>query len=90
MRSTGSTRKFVSGSSGASCLAMARTDGNRPPDRVDAEDVVAVPEEVDEIAPAAAAGIDDTHAGRDSSTQELIEEVDVDLAELGARHAPPA
>ena len=62
---------------------MARTKADRPWIGVDAGDVVAVPEEVDEIAAAAAARVDDAHAGCDPSTKELIEEIDIDLAELG-------
>ena len=50
--------------------------------RVGAVDFVAFPEEVDEVPSAAAAGVDDTHSGRDAPLEELVEEVDVDLAEL--------
>ena len=52
---------------------------------VDAEDLEAVPEEVDEVAAAAAAGVEDAHARRDASAEQLIEDVDVDLAELGLK-----
>ena len=48
-------------------------------------DVVAASEEVDEVATAAAAGIDDVHAGCDAPAQELVEQVDVDVAELHAQ-----
>jgi len=49
---------------------------------VGGEDLVAFAEEVDEIASGTAAGIEDTHAGHDVAAQDLVEEVDVDLAEL--------
>jgi len=37
---------------------------------------------MDEIATVAAAGVQDAHGGGDVAAQELIEDVDVDLAEL--------
>ena len=40
-------------------------------------------QEIHKIASEAAAGVEDAHAGRDAAAEELIEEVDVDLAELG-------
>jgi hypothetical protein len=49
---------------------------------IGAEDLVAFAEEVDEIPPRAAAGVEDSHAGHDVVAENLIEEVDVDLAEL--------
>jgi hypothetical protein len=49
---------------------------------IGAEDLVAFAEEVDEIAPRAASGVEDSHAGHDVVAKDLIEEVDVDLAEL--------
>jgi hypothetical protein len=49
---------------------------------IGAEDLVAFAEEVDEIAPGAAARVEDSHAGHDVVAKDLIEEVDVDLAEL--------
>ena len=49
---------------------------------VGGEDLVAFAEEVDEIATGAAAGVEDTHAGVDVAAEELVEEVDVDVAEL--------
>ena len=39
-------------------------------------------QKVNEIAPATAAGVEDTHAGRDAATEYLVEEIDVDLSEL--------
>jgi hypothetical protein len=49
---------------------------------VDSEDLVAFAEEIDEIAAGAAAGIEDTHAGDDVAAEEMVEEIDVDKAEL--------
>ena len=49
---------------------------------VAAGDVVPFAQQVDEVAPAAAAGIDDPHAPGDPAAQELVEYVDVDVAEL--------
>src|SRR5213078_4576708 len=60
--------------------AADRVDGARV--GVGAADGVAFAEEVDEVAAAAAAGVEDAHAGRDAAAQELIEQVDVDAAEL--------
>jgi len=45
-------------------------------------DLVVFAEEVDEIAAVAAAGVEDVHSGSDSAAEDLIEEVDVDGAEL--------
>ena len=44
--------------------------------------VVALAQQIDEIAAAAAAGVEHAHAGRDAAAQQLIEHVDVDVAEL--------
>ena len=49
---------------------------------VDGEDLAAFAEQVDEVAAVAASGIDNGHAGLDVAAQDLIEDVDVDLAEL--------
>ena len=46
-------------------------------------DVEAFAQEVHEIATAAAAGIEHAHARPDAAAQQLIEQVDVDVAELG-------
>ena len=46
------------------------------------KDFVAFIEKVNEIAAPAAAGVEDAHAGGDVAAKELVEEVDVDLAEL--------
>jgi hypothetical protein len=64
-----------SGGEGAGLL-----DGGRV--MVDSEDLVAFAEEIDEIAAGAAAGIEDTHAGDDVAAEEMVEEIDVDEAEL--------
>jgi hypothetical protein len=49
---------------------------------VSGEHVVAVLEQIDKVAPAAAAGVENAHATTDASAQKLIEQVDVDVAEL--------
>ncbi len=49
---------------------------------IDAEDLVSLAQKVDEVATEATAGIEDAHAGRYAAALELIEEVDVDGAEL--------
>ena len=49
---------------------------------IGAEDVVALAQQVDEIAAVAAARVEHAHAGRDASTQDLIEEVNIDVPEL--------
>jgi hypothetical protein len=49
---------------------------------IGAEDLVPFAEEIDEIAAGAASGVEDSHAGHDVAAKDLIEEVDVDLAEL--------
>lgn len=41
-----------------------------------------MPQQIDEITPGAAAGIEDLRSGRNAAAEELIEEVDVDCAEL--------
>jgi hypothetical protein len=46
------------------------------------KDFVAFIEEVDEIAAPAAASVEYAHAGGDIAAEELVEEVDIDLAEL--------
>ena len=56
--------------------------GDRGRIAVIAADVVALAEQIDKIAPAAATGIKDAHAASDASSQQLIENVDVDVAEL--------
>jgi len=47
-----------------------------------AEDLASLAQKVDEIAPEAAARIEDTHSGMDAATEKLIEEVDINGAEL--------
>jgi hypothetical protein len=49
---------------------------------VGAEDLIAFAEEVDEIAAGTAARVENSHALHDVAAQELIEEIDVDRAEL--------
>ena len=49
---------------------------------VDGEDVAAFAEKIDEVAAGAAAGVEDAHAGDDVAAEEMVEEIDVDEAEL--------
>ena len=59
-----------------------RAVGDGLPFGVGGIDLIALSQHVDEVAARAAAGIEDAHAGSDASVQQLVEEVDVDLAEL--------
>src|SRR6185503_10546627 len=54
---------------------------------VHAPDVEPVPHQVEEVASVAAAGIKDAHAVLDPAPVQLIEHVDVDVAELGLEAA---
>src|SRR5436190_19645704 len=49
--------------------------------RVDGEHLVARSEQEDEIAARSASRVEHAHAGRDAPAQQLIEHVDVDIAE---------
>ena len=49
---------------------------------IDAEDLVAFAEEIDEVAAGAATCVEYTHSGCNPATQQLIEQVDIDGAEL--------
>jgi hypothetical protein len=46
------------------------------------EDFVAFAEEIDEVASRTAAGVQDTHAGVDVAAEQLVEEIDIDVAKL--------
>jgi hypothetical protein len=50
--------------------------------RIDAKNLEAFPEEIDQVPAGATSGIEDAHAGQDTAAEELIEEVDIDLSEL--------
>ena len=50
--------------------------------RVYGKDFAAFAEQMDQVSSVAAASVEDTHAGSDVSSQDLIEDVDIDLAEL--------
>src|SRR5690606_38372066 len=47
-----------------------------------AANIVAFPQEVDDVSTFAASGVEDAHSGRDAAFQKLVEEIDIDLAEL--------
>jgi hypothetical protein len=53
--------------------------------RVDAEQFVSRLKEIDEVAALAAPRIEDAHTRTDPATQQLIEQVDVDVAELRSK-----
>ena len=82
MASTGSTRKLEAGKAGAQRSSQASNafDGARI--AVGAENFVACAQQIDEVAAGAAAGIQDSHARGDAAAQQLIEQIDVDRAEL--------
>ena len=50
---------------------------------IDGVDLAARAQQIDEIAAPAAAGVEDTIAWRDAAAQQLVEQIDVDPAELG-------
>jgi hypothetical protein len=49
---------------------------------VDGEDFAAFAKQMDEVAAVATSGVENDHARNDVAAQDLIEDVDVDLAEL--------
>ncbi len=57
-----------------------RRDGSRI--RIDGVDVEAAAQKVDQIAAASAPGVENAGGGRDTAAQQLIEQVDVDVAEV--------
>jgi len=50
--------------------------------QVDSEDRTAFAEQVDQVTPVAASRLENTHACAEIAAQDLVEDVDVDLAEL--------
>ena len=52
---------------------------------VDTPEIESLAHHVDEIAPVPAAGVEDSHSGREPALEKLIEEIDVDFAELFAK-----
>jgi hypothetical protein len=49
---------------------------------VHAEHLVPISQKVNEVPPGTASDVQDSHPGPDSAAQELVEKIDVDLAEL--------
>lgn len=49
---------------------------------IDAENFIAFINKINEIAPIAAAGVENAHPGSDASAQELVEQINIDGAEL--------
>ena len=49
---------------------------------VDREDLATFAQQVNEVAPVSASGVKHAHAGLNVAAQDLIEDVDIDLAEL--------
>lgn len=77
--STGSWRRFADGGGGVSwwqLSAMACGFG------IGGVNFIAFAHEIDDIVAAAATSVEDAHAGRDVAAEELIKEVDIDIAEL--------
>ena len=66
------------------CLRQALYRLDRRRVAVGSEDLIAGAQQKDDVAAAAASGIEDAHARPDSPAQQLIEQVDVDVAELFA------
>src|ERR1700676_2385127 len=52
---------------------------------VHSKDLVTLFEKIDQITAGTTSRIEDSHAGQDAAPQELVKEVDVDLAELLAK-----
>jgi HAE1 family hydrophobic/amphiphilic exporter-1 len=49
--------------------------------QIDGANIETVAQEIGKIPPRAATGVEDPHSGREATLQELVEQVDVDLAE---------
>jgi hypothetical protein len=62
-----------------------RERGNRAGIGIHTMDVVVFAEEIGEVAAGATAGIEDTHARVDSAAKQLVEEINIDGAELLAQ-----
>ena len=56
--------------------------GNRARIGIHAMDVVVFAEEIGKVAAGAASGIEDTHVRGDSAAKQLVEEINIDGAEL--------
>jgi hypothetical protein len=70
--------EVVRGESGKECAGVLDCCGIL----VRGEDLVAFTMEVDEVATGAAASVEDAHAGLDIAAEKLVEEINVDEAEL--------
>ncbi len=83
VRSIGSARKFSRGRRGRQPRGELAHGVDRVGVLIDGVDLAASAQQIDEVAAPAAAGVEDTVARRDSAAQQLIEQIDVDPAELG-------
>ncbi len=50
--------------------------------RVNGVNFIPVPHEINNVSTGTAAGVQDSHSGRDAALQKLVEKIDVNLAEL--------
>ena len=74
-------RKFSGGSRGASCAAIRRTRSTARRVAVHRVDVEAGAQQPDQVAPAAAPGVQHRPHAVEAPAQQLVEQVDVDVAE---------
>lgn len=74
--------EIAGGEIGSEDRSEASSAGDRFWVFVDREHFEALLQEINQIAPATAADVEDAHAGRDSATMYLVKEIDVDLTKL--------
>ena len=74
--------KIVRGKSWRKLRGETTNLGDRSRVGVHAENLVSLSKQVDQVAPGSASGIEHAHSASNSATQELIEQIDVNLAEL--------
>src|SRR5689334_4897453 len=77
--------KAVDGKRWCQCRGLRARRGEGALVSIVAPDVEPAPVEIHEIPPSAAPGVEDLHALGDSSAMELIEQINVDVAELAAK-----
>ena len=84
-RSRSPTTKFWADAGDVSASTFARTTSDRGRILIDAEAAEAVPHQVDQIAAFPASGVEHPPPPIETAAQQLIEQVDVDVAELVAK-----
>ena len=82
MDSTASARKLPGGRLGASAAARRRTSSSSPSVPIHTKRFVALTQKINQVPAETAARIQYSHPGCDATSQKLIEEVDVNFAEL--------